>query len=231
MAAETTPPIRPTGPTDSPQDGPEDDCPKLSPWLFVVENVYLAALLAIGAWYVWPDSSLAATLPHSLGFIPVAIPWWGGLGAVMISLYGMYLHTGRNIPPRRGLGPDGRPEGCWDPGYDFWHATKILSGPAIGVVAYLIFIVVIKSADPKSTTEASPTYYLVAFLAAYAEASFRSLVQRAINSLLSGDTATKNAATVDTHIHKIRQVHQLEQTGALTAEQAKAKKEELLKRL
>src|SRR5258708_11020672 len=71
MAAETTPPIRPTGPTDSPQDGPEDDCPKLSPWLFVVENVYLAALLAIGAWYVWPDSSLAPTPPHSPGFIPV----------------------------------------------------------------------------------------------------------------------------------------------------------------
>src|ERR1700730_10476896 len=128
--------------------------------VFVVELIYLGALLAAAALYI----EQTFTLPGSLGTVPMPVPWFGALGAVLISLTGVFEH-----------------EKSWDPGYALWHYARPLIGASLGIVSVLIFQAGVASVGSNLNT-GSPgkstnlLYYLVAFLVGYREETFRELI-------------------------------------------------------
>jgi hypothetical protein len=56
-------------------------------------------------------------VPAAFGPVAVGVPWFGALGAVLISLTGVFEH-----------------EHDWDPGYWPWHVSRPLIGIGLGVV-------------------------------------------------------------------------------------------------
>jgi hypothetical protein len=120
------------------------------------------------------------------GIIPLAVPWFGALGAVTISIYGVVDHS----------------EG-WQTKWNLWHVVRPVVGAILGTVAYLIFIGVIQATGTtpsavgptKSTSIVLVTYLLIAFAVGFREETFRALIQRVVDILLSpGDTT--QASTV-----------------------------------
>src|SRR5260370_9435600 len=115
------------------------------------------------------------------GIIPLAVPWFGALGAVTISLYGVVNNS----------------EG-WKTKWNLWHAARPVVGAILGTVAYLIFIGVIQATgttpsavgSTKSPSITLVIYVLIAFVVGFREETFRALIQRVVDILLSpGDSA------------------------------------------
>jgi hypothetical protein len=118
------------------------------------------------------------------GIIPLGVPWFGALGAVTISIYGVVDHSSE-----------------WQAKWNLWHVIRPVVGAILGTVAYLIFIGVIQATGTTPTTAGSGasikliTYFVIAFVVGFREQTFRSLIQRVVDILLSpGDT--QNAPTV-----------------------------------
>jgi hypothetical protein len=135
---------------------------------------YLLFLLLIGIFYAFQRGSGP---PYMLGgLLPLAVPWFGALGAVTISLAGVFFYSDQG----------------WDKKYNYWHIGRPLFGAVLGVVAYFIFILIVSSAgSPIAIFSASPPkskdciiYYVLAFLVGYREETFRELIQRATDLIL-----------------------------------------------
>lgn len=77
--------------------------------VFFLQLLYLAGLGALAGLY-FEDVLIHRTL---LGTMPIAVPWWGALGAVTLSLTGVFEHRG-----------------TWQRSYAYWHWAR----PFIGVV-------------------------------------------------------------------------------------------------
>ena len=165
---------------------------------------YLIAILALGLiFFIKPN--FLSFLPNSFGPVPVGVPWFGALGAVLISLTGVFEH-----------------EHDWDVSYWPWHVARPLVGVALGVVSVLILQAGVlsvgftptqpgptptptpvstpsptptpqpTSTQPVSTPQTPPTlssknllYYLVAFLVGYREETFRELIKRLVDIILA----------------------------------------------
>ncbi len=80
-------------------------------------------------------------VPSQLGPIPIGVPWWGAVGAVVVSLYGIFFHVAR-----------------WDTSFDYWRAARPLLGAVLGLVAYLIFVVVIDATGVQAKMSSSITW-------------------------------------------------------------------------
>lgn len=208
---------------------------------FVLAFAYLAVILLVGLLY-FLKRSLLFFVPDSFGLIPVGVPWFGALGAVLISLTGVFEH-----------------EHDWDESFWPWHVARPLVGATVSVVSVLIlqagFLSVsatpIQSAPtptqasqtartptptpaPAPSASAAPTptgagtptpapasptpqtpagqnqpgnpkgpvsnnnllYYLVAFLVGYREETFRELIKRLVDVLLSPGNAGAAAPTI-----------------------------------
>jgi len=128
---------------------------------------YMISLLGLAAAY-FLVTPLRDLLPLQWGIVPLAVPWWGALGAVTISLYGVFFHSTK-----------------WDPSFNYWHIGRPFLGAVLGTVGYLIFIVVINATGAKANTAGNAVYYLVAFLVGYREKTFQMLIQRATDSLFA----------------------------------------------
>jgi len=111
------------------------------------------------------------------------VPWFGALGAVVISLVGTTEHRQD-----------------WDPSYRFWHWSRPLLGASFGSISVLIFQAGILAVGSTPTANAASIprnllYYLVAFVVGYREETFRELVKRVTDIILSpGTTAAGPAA-------------------------------------
>ena len=71
--------------------------------IFMFALVFLIALIALFVTYVcW--SSFRTHAPASLGQLPVGVVWFGATGAVIASLFGIFVHNK-----------------AWDPSYNYWH--------------------------------------------------------------------------------------------------------------
>jgi hypothetical protein len=137
---------------------------------------YLIVLLVAGIAYTagWP--SFAKDVPTQLGPVPIGVPWWGAVGAVVISLYGTFFHVD-----------------SWDASFDYWHAARPLLGAVLGTIAFLIFVVVIDATGVQAKTSGNLVYYVIAFLVGYREATFHVLIQRATDLLFnSPDVRTRS---------------------------------------
>jgi hypothetical protein len=122
------------------------------------------------------------------GILPIAVPWFGALGAVTISLEGVFFWNDR-----------------WDRKYNYWHIGRPLFGAVLGIVAFFIFVVIgaASGATPKffdgSTTALAKdcvTYYILAFLVGYREQTFRELIKRATDLILKPGTQPNPAPAV-----------------------------------
>jgi hypothetical protein len=149
-----------------PPPGPSTPQSRPPTWIFVVEIIYLAILVALliiyGRW-----SSLRDWVPDPVGTIPLGVLWWGAVGAVTVSLTGIFDH-------RRD----------WDPYYRNWHLARPAIGAVMGGVAYLIFTTLIRSTDAAVQEKGKPVYYVIAFVVGYREETFRRLIKRVTDVLL-----------------------------------------------
>jgi hypothetical protein len=139
-------------------------------FFFWLETVYLGLLLVGAILYLW--GTHGAARPTLIGgLLPIAVPWFGALGAVMLSLEGVFIHNKK-----------------WDKSYNYWHIGRPLFGAALGIVAFFLFVLTINAAgerpkflsDPNQTGSANfIVYYVVGFLVGYREETFRELIKRA----------------------------------------------------
>ena len=186
---------------------------------FVLAFVYLTVILAVGLLF-FVKRSLLFFVPDAFGPVPLGVPWFGALGAVLISLTGVFEH-----------------EHDWDSSYWPWHVARPLVGVALGVVSVLILqagVLAVGSTpiQPGATPTATPTsvqpsptpiptatptpsgsatqnqpanpkiptnllYYLVAFLVGYREETFRELIKRLVDIIL--DPGNVKTATPTIH--------------------------------
>jgi hypothetical protein len=144
--------------------------------LFVIESGYLLALAAIFIAYHVSDS-LRHALPASFGGLPIGVPWFGAVGATLISLTGIFKHAHD-----------------WNIDYELWHYARPLIGGFLGSIGALMFSVIVNTAAVKAQQTNGAVYEVVAFLLGYREATFRSLIQRATDLLLSPSSGTSRPA-------------------------------------
>jgi hypothetical protein len=110
--------------------------------IFWFDLIDLAVLFILGAWYVeFPDSVKLADSYK----LPVESMWFGSLGGVIISLKGIYDHSG---------GADG-----WDRSYNLWHLGRPVSGAVAGLMTVVLLMVV--NSSGKLTP---PVVYAAAFI-------------------------------------------------------------------
>jgi hypothetical protein len=144
-----TRPPGPAGPTDVVVTTPGGDSEPFSVafpvrqsrrWIFWLSIGYLLMLLAGMVAYLQWDG-FRTGLPNQLGPVPIAVPWFGALGAVTLSLYGVLWH-------RRD----------WDPTYTLWHVVRPLMGVVLGTVAYLLIAggIVASGGQPSGTANTAP---------------------------------------------------------------------------
>ena len=157
-------------------------------FFFWLAMIYTALLLLMAGAYNF--SSLGSKTILLGGILPIAVPWFGALGAVTISLEGVFLWNDQ-----------------WDRKYNYWHIGRPLFGAVLGIVAFFIFVVTITASgtSPKfldNAGAASPAakdliiYYIVAFLVGYREETFRELIKRATDLILKPGTPPATVPTV-----------------------------------
>jgi hypothetical protein len=150
---------------------------------FVVALIYLVVLLTLALLF-FVKRSFLVFLPESFGPIPVGVPWFGALGAVLISLTGIFEH-----------------EHDWDSGYWPWHVARPLIGIGLGVVSVIILQagILAVGSTPATQPKAIPAnllYYLIAFLVGYREETFRELIKRLVDVILSPGNGATAAPTL-----------------------------------
>ena len=159
-----------------PMSNPDESRPPR--WLLPLQLAYIGVLVAIAllhSHWSWAHRLFGA----NLGPVPLAVPWWGALGGITISLTGLFKHAA-----------------SWDECYEAWHIARPVMGAVMGSVGYLIFIVVIRSTGasaPATTSTGGAAFDLVAFLVGYREAVFRELLRKAVDILLSPGSSTSDA--------------------------------------
>ncbi len=139
-------------------------------FVLIVELIYLIILFVVAVLYL----ANLLKLPNSLGPIAIGVPWFGALGAVMISLSGIVDHRKD-----------------WDSSYKYWHFTRPLIGAAFAIVSVLIFQAGILAVGATPTTPQVATassnvlYFLIAFLVGYREETFRELIKRLTDLIIT----------------------------------------------
>ncbi|MGH8094719.1 MAG: IPT/TIG domain-containing protein [Chthoniobacterales bacterium] len=152
--------------------------------VFIIAIVYLSVILVLGLLF-FVKHDWFAFLDSAFGPVPLGVPWFGALGAVLISLTGVFEH-----------------EKDWDESYWPWHLARPLIGIALGVVAVLMFMAgVLAAGSPAIATPNTPVpkdllYYLIAFLVGYREETFRELIKRLVDIVLAPGGASSPVPTI-----------------------------------
>ena len=141
--------------------------------IFVVQIGWIIVLGALAAVFFIQRSCIP--FGDSLGSVPLAVVWFGALGAVLISLTGIVEHAHD-----------------WDASYALWHLSRPVVGASLAVVGVLILQagVLAAGSTPTNPPEISKNllYYLVAFLVGYREETFRELIKRLVDLVFAPAT-------------------------------------------
>jgi hypothetical protein len=130
------------------------------PWqILVLAVAYLAALIALFITYLMV-AWLRSHLPASLGPLPIAVVWFGAIGAVMASLYGIFVYNQK-----------------WDTSYNYWHHCRPLFGAVTGSIGALIYLVLLHLGSASIVKVDPLTFYVVAFVLGFADKYFMQLLQ------------------------------------------------------
>jgi hypothetical protein len=108
---------------------------------FFLALAYLVVILLMGLLF-FVKRDLLFFVPPNFGPVAVGVPWFGALGAVLISLTGVFEH-----------------EHDWDASYWPWHVARPFIGAALGVVSVLILqagVLAVGSTPIKPTPTPTP---------------------------------------------------------------------------
>jgi hypothetical protein len=153
----------------------------------IVEFGLLGFLLACRVYdWLWIDR-----LPSIMGgVLPLIVPWAGALGGVTISLVGVARHF-RSWDAN--VEEDAEASG---PGFDqrmrwnTWHLTRPFVGAVFGTFAALILVFVLgvigftDDGDLDLSPTGAATLMALAFVVGYRERTFRTLVERVVDTVL-----------------------------------------------
>ena len=135
--------------------------------IFWIQMLYVLILAIPVVWYVNDQHSV----PTSLGPIPTAVPWFGALGAVMISLWGVTEHRDD-----------------WDAKWKYWHWSRPFVGATLAVIMVFILkaglISVGQTPTPPDQVASNYFYPVVAFVIGYREGTFRDLIKKVADVIL-----------------------------------------------
>lgn len=140
--------------------------------VFVIQLVYLACL---GVFVIMYRAQWVIDVRRDFfGPVPLLVPWFGAVGAVVLSLSGVFEHRTD-----------------WDEEYCYWYWSRPLIGGVTGTISVLILqsgILAVGGTLPNTST--TPTaknllYYLIAFISGYRENVFRDLIKRIADVILT----------------------------------------------
>ncbi|HXM57294.1 MAG TPA: fibronectin type III domain-containing protein [Candidatus Dormibacteraeota bacterium] len=150
---------------------PGDDVPW---YLFPLELGYLLVLGALAYGYA-VDRAVAAgpvtlpvlrdAIPPVVAGVPISVPWFGALGAVLIGLYGIFDHSHRD----------------WQRALNKWHIARPFTGAVLGTVGFILFTAVIRATGVSpgaQDTLGKLVYFAIAFVVGFREETFRQLIKR-----------------------------------------------------
>lgn len=151
--------------------------------VLIFDLVVLAALLSL-LWLRGRSGNLVHDLADPLAdFLPLIVPWAGALGGVTKSLFGVARYTAD-----------------WDPKWNLWHALRAVLGAASGVVAFLIVVVVLKTANGTEVEaislapEALALFFVIAFVVGFKDKYFLELLSKVAGVLFSSGDETADGA-------------------------------------
>jgi uncharacterized integral membrane protein len=144
--------------------------------IFVFAVTYLVLLLALFIAYVtW--HSFRSHVPTDFGTLPLGIVWFGATGAVVASLYGIFVHND-----------------AWDKSYNYWHYCRPLFGAVTGSIGALIYLVLLRLGNTGAVKVDNLTFYVVAFVLGFADKSFMQMLQNVTSVIIKpGSNARRSA--------------------------------------
>jgi IPT/TIG domain len=126
--------------------------------VFVYDLVIIAALFGVAVWFL--DGG--ATYPNSaFHHLVVRCAWFGALGGVVISLKGIYEHSGARAP------------NAWDDSYNLWHLGRPVSGAITGVIT----LILLQALNPSGSVTPSIVYAAAFILGTQERRFFEFLYQ------------------------------------------------------
>ena len=134
--------------------------------IFVLAVAYLVSLITLFVIYVsW--HAFRSHVPASFGQLPVGIVWFAATGAVIASLYGIFVYNK-----------------SWDPSYNYWHYCRPIFGAVTGSIGALIYLVLLNLGSKSAVKIDSPTFYVVAFVFGFADKSFMQMLQNVTSVII-----------------------------------------------
>jgi len=156
-------------------------------FFFTLGTIYLGLLMFFAIAYDQNLWGFGNTYLRCLGgVVPLGVPWFGALGAVLISLRAVFEYNSESVDAQ------GNKQRAWDSKYNYWHIARPLMGASLGSVAYLMIVMINtvssqsdKPFDPDDATKANLIfYYIVAFLVGYREEVFADLLKKITDIVL-----------------------------------------------
>lgn len=117
---------------------------KVRRWLFIYEVLVLIALLSVAYVYI-KTNAFHGGIPRTLQGPILYCAWFGALGAVTISLKGIYDH-----PPLNEKG-----EGNWGGKWPLWYIGRPFSGIVAGLMTLVLFTAVSSGHPTTAVVEAA----------------------------------------------------------------------------
>jgi hypothetical protein len=151
--------------------------------VFFLQLLYLAGLGTLAGLY-FEHVLIHRTL---LGTVPIAVPWWGAVGAATLSLTGVFGH----------------PDETWRPSYAYWYWARPFIGLILASFSVLAFQAGVLAVGTNTTTSSTGVgnpkylfYYVVAFIVGYREETARELIRRVADVIIGpGDNTTTGTGT------------------------------------
>jgi IPT/TIG domain len=149
--------------------------------------IQVGYLLALGAFVVAFRLDWIEPRRDFFGPVPFLVPWFGAVGAALLSLTAVFDHRGRD----------------WNAAFCYWHWARPLVGAIVGTVSVLIFqsgILAVGGETPNQAETATPKnilFYLVAFVVGYREDAFRQLIKRLADLIFTTADDTRAAPVVE----------------------------------
>ena len=138
--------------------------------------IQIAYLLALGIFVICYRVHWVEPRKDFFGPVPFLVPWFGAVGAVLLSLTGVFDNRGK----------------AWDPDYCYWHWARPLVGVIVATLSVLVFqsgILAVGGQLPSHTTSSTTAknllYYVIAFVVGYREDIFRKLIKRLADVILT----------------------------------------------
>lgn len=170
-------PEREPGASESPRGSSKE-------FIFFLQIAYL---IALGFFVVAYRVHWIEPRPNFFGPVPFLVPWFGAVGAALLSLSAVFEKRGP----------------AWDVEYRFWHWARPLVGAIVATVTVLILqsgILAVGGQTPNQTDSSGSTknllYYVFAFIVGYREEIFRQLIKRLADVILTPPAQTGVAPVI-----------------------------------